>query len=348
MVLKHAVKNSYHATQASYLAGCLLYDKEQYEEATKYWEHAVALDSSHAYALRNLAIAYFDKYLDKRSARLCLEKAFSISRHPRILFEYQQLLKQSSCSIEERLSVYEHNAAIAKERDDSYLDWIMLLTNLQRYEEASTMISSRTFHIYEGGEGKLTKHHGWLYVLSGLSQWNAGDYDGALQSLNQALVVPKEYGEAKSWFAQEAHIHYFLGRILVAMGKDSQAITDAYKMASIPKSAVSEISLFRALALQQLNRYSEARMVLEEMLGKGQDMLDNLDRYAYFGVGSPTPTPFDYDIKKVNAIEGGILKAYALLGFGRLEEAETELERVRFYNRYDFRLNIYEIISKII
>lgn len=348
MVLKHAVKNSYHATQASYLAGCLLYDKEQYEEATKYWEHAVALDSSHAYALRNLAIAYFDKYLDKRSARLCLEKAFSISRHPRILFEYQQLLKQSSCSIEERLSVYEHNAAIAKERDDSYLDWIMLLTNLQRYEEASTMISSRTFHIYEGGEGKLTKHHGWLYVLSGLSQWNAGDYDGALQFLNQALVVPKEYGEAKSWFAQEAHIHYFLGRILVAMGKDSQAITDAYKMASIPKSAVSEISLFRALALQQLSRYSEARMVLEEMLGKGQDMLDNLDRYAYFGVGSATPTPFDYDIKKVNAIEGGILKAYALLGFGRLEEAETELERVRFYNRYDFRLNIYEIISKII
>lgn len=89
-------------------------------------------------------------------------------------------------------------------------------------------------------------------------------------------------------------------------------------------------------------------MVLEEMLAKGQEMLDNLDRYAYFGVGSPTPTPFDYDIKKVNAIEGGVLKAYALLGFGRFEEAEAELERVRFYNRYDFRLYAYGIISKIV
>lgn len=348
VVLEHAVQASYHPKQAAYLAGCLLYDKERYEKAVEYWEQAVALDHSHSYALRNLAIAYFDKCSDKRSARLCIEKAFILSEHPRILYEYQQLLKQSSCSTEQRLALYEQYSTIAKQRDDCYLDWIMLLTSMRRYDEARLMISSRTFHIYEGGEGKLTKHHGWLYALSGLSRWNEDDYEGALQFFGQALVIPKEYGEAKSWFAQEAHVYYLIGRLFEDMGKDSPTIMNAYETASIPKSAVSEISLFRALALQRLCRYSEARTVLREMLEKGQNLLDNLDRYEYFGVGSPTPAPFDYDIKKINAIEGGILKAYALLGFGRLEEAEAELDRVRFHNQYDFRLYAYGIILKII
>lgn len=348
MVLEYALKQSYLPKQAAYLQGCLLYDRERYDEAINAWEHVIALDSNHSYALRNLAIAYFDKCGDKRSSLLCIRQAFSISKCPRILYEYQQLLKQSSCPVEDRIALYEQHPTIAKQRDDNYLDWIILLTSVQRYNEARAMISNRTFHIYEGGEGKLTKHHSWLYLLSGLAHWDDSNQNETLRLLNHALEIPKSYGEAKSWFAQEAHVYYFLGRLYERMDKDPEVIRDVYETASQPKSAISELSLFRALSLQKLCRYSESRCVLNEMLVQGQSRLDNLDRYAYFGVGSPTPTPFDYDIAKINTIEGAILKAYALLGLGRLEEAESELDRVRFYDRYDFRLHAYGIISKYI
>lgn len=345
LVLQFALDNDYHAAEAAYLAGCLLYDKERYDEAIDKWERAIALEENYSYALRNLAIAYFDKKSDKRGARLCMEKAFALTNNARIFYEYQQLLRQSNFSSTHRLALYERNKELTKQRDDLYLDWIVLLCAEKSYEEAIKLIGNRTFHIYEGGEGKLTKQHSWLYVLYGLSLIQKEEYERAMEMFRQALVIPKQYGEAKSWFAQDAHIYFYMGELLQMMHGDQEEVEEAYKTASIAKSAVSEISLFRALALQRLHRYSEARIVLVEMLDRGESLLRNLDLYSYFGVGSVTPTPFDYDIKKTNSIEGSILKAFALLGLGRLEEAQAALTTVRFHNAYDFRLSVYEIIA---
>ena len=243
---------------------------------------------------------------------------------PRLLFEYQQLLKNSNVCPDERLAVYDRYPELLAERDDCYLDRIVLLCQKGRYPEAITAARAKHFHIYEGGEGNLTKQHAWRHVLYANELARAGKLAEAEQTYLDGVNMPKSYGEAKTFFNQEAHIYYYLGLLLEREGRVDEA-QKAFEEASVYKATVSELSLFRALALRKLMRFSQARQVLEEMLTSGEKLIRDCDLRSYYGVGSPTPMPFEYDIVRQNKVNGEILRAYALLGLGRREEAEAQL-----------------------
>ena len=84
--------------------------------------------------------------------------------------------------------------------------------------------------------------------------------------------------------------------------------------------------------------------MLNEMLDAGADMLKNSDRRAYYGVGAPTPMPFEGDIVKSNTVTGHILCGYALLGLGRRGEAQGEIDAAAKISPEDFRLYTFEQI----
>ena len=153
--------------------------------------------------------------------------------------------------------------------------------------------------------------------------------------------MPKSYGEAKTFFNQEAHIFYYLGALYEKKG-DSKKAVEAYEEAAIYKAAVSEISLFRALALKKLGKEDEAKLVLDEMLSVADNFIVNKDLRTYYGVGSPSPMPFEYDIEKNNLTDGYILKAFALLGYGKYDEAIETIEKARAINPYDFRIFAFD------
>ncbi|MBO4432675.1 MAG: DUF5107 domain-containing protein, partial [Clostridia bacterium] len=111
------------------------------------------------------------------------------------------------------------------------------------------------------------------------------------------------------------------------------------------KAAVSEISLFRALALKKLGEEGEAKAVLDEMLATAENFIVNKDLRTYYGVGSPSPMPFEYDIEKNNLTDGYILKAFALLGYGKADEANIAIEEARKLNPYDFRIFAFDRIK---
>ena len=100
--------------------------------------------------------------------------------------------------------------------------------------------------------------------------------------------------------------------------------------------------MFRALALRKLMRFSEAQTVLQEMLESGTNLLENKDLRSYYGVGSPTPMPFEYNIEKVNSVNGHILRGYALLGLGRKDEAEEEIAQAAAWSPNDFRIYAFD------
>ncbi|MBR5459421.1 MAG: DUF5107 domain-containing protein, partial [Clostridia bacterium] len=153
--------------------------------------------------------------------------------------------------------------------------------------------------------------------------------------------MPKSYGEAKTFFNQEAHIYYFLAKLYEITG-DKEMAERSYKEASVYKAAVSEISLFRALALKKLGEENEAAQVLEEMLASANNLITNCDLRTYYGVGSPSPMPFEYDIVKNNLTDGYILMAYALIGQGKLDEARKTIEKAREIKPYDFRIFAFD------
>ena len=345
LVLQNAIEIDGKGANAYYYLGCLFYDKFRYTDAATAWEACVANDPTHGKTWRNLALYYFDKANDAQKARTCLEKALEFKGDdPRLLLEYEQLLKNMNCSIEERLAVYEKYPELLRERDDCYLDQLTLICQTGDFKRAIDMAAKKRFHIYEGGEGKLTKQHAWMHTLYGKELSEAGKYDDAEQIFMNGVNMPKSYGEAKTFFNQEAHIFYYLAKLYATMGK-ADLEKNAYEQAAIYKAAVSELSLFRALALRELGREDEAKAVLDEMLAVAENFIVNKDLRTYYGVGSPSPMPFEYDIEKNNLRDGSILKAFALLGYGKLDEAEATMDTARKLDPHDFRIFAFDKIK---
>ncbi len=337
-VLRFAMQICPSGDNAPYYLGCLFYDKFDYDAAIALWERCIEKNEKHPKAFRNLALAYFDKKSDCLSAKLCMEKAIENKPNdPRLLFEYQQLLKNMNYSPRHRLNVYDRFNDLMLQRDDCYLDKITLKCMVGEYRDAIDMAKNRRFHIYEGGEGKLTKQHAWMHVLYGNELAAHGETTKAKQVYKDGINMPKSYGEAKTFFNQEAHIYYYLG--LLTNEKKY------FEEAAVYKAAVSELSLFRALALRKLMRFSEARGVLEEMMRTADNSIENCDLRTYYGVGSPSPMPFESDIVKNNLTDGYILKAYALLGLGKFDEADEYITKAESLSKYDFRIYAYKKIK---
>lgn len=342
-VLENAILKNSGGDNAYYYLGCLYYDRFAFEKATKLWEKCIALNPKHPKAFRNLALSYFDKKGDLLSAKMCMETALENKPDDsRLILEYQQILRNMNYSPEYMLKVYDKHERLMIQRDDCYLDKITLKCMTGEYKEAIEMAKHRRFHIYEGGEGKLTKQHAWMHVLYGNQLCKSGNFDEAERIYTDGINMPKSYGEAKTFFNQEAHIYYYLGKLLESEGKDASA---AYKEAAVYKAAVSELSLFRALALRKLQSFSEAKAVLDEMESVADNFIENCDMRTYYGVGSPSPMPFELDIKKNNLTDGYILKAYALLGMGKYNAADKYIEKARELTQYDFRIYAYDNIK---
>jgi len=343
-VLQYAIKKYNTDANVCYYLGSLFYDRFRYDEAIELWEEAIRRDPRHAKTLRNLALGYFDKRGDKRSAKICMEKAMEYRRDPRLLFEYQQLLKNMNVPPADRLAVYDAYPDLLRERDDCYLDRIVILCELGRYKEAIDAAKIKHFHIYEGGEGNLTKQHAWMHVLYANELAAQGNNAEAEKYYHDGVNMPKSYGEAKTFFNQESHLYYFLGCLLESEGRMEEA-EKAFREATVYKATVSELSLFRALAMQKLMNFSEAEAVLYEMIEAGEKLINDCDLRTYYGVGSPTPMPFENDIIKKNTVQGAIFKAFAFLGLGKRELAEEAMNMARSQDPYNFSVYAFDQIK---
>lgn len=302
--------------QAQYLLGCLYYDRMNYRAAREAWECSAKLNPSYAFTWRNLAQALFDHFDEREQARACLEKSLELSPdNARIVYELLQLYKNIQMSIEERLAFLERHQALVLQRDDCALDMIILYVQIGKYDRARELLMSRRFNIYEGGEGKLTRLHGWLYTLLGSKAMQEKDASQALQWFREALVFPANYGEGRHYSAQEGQIHYYAGLLLEAQG-DSEGAKSEWLAAANQPSHISEISFFAGKSLEKLGRVDEARALYSAMIADAEKRLATKELYGYFGVGMPSPLPFEVNIERQNSIPALLIKALGEKGLG--------------------------------
>ena len=210
--------------KAGYLLGCVYYDRMNYRAAVEAWRRSASQNPDSAPTWRNLAQALWDHMSKPDEARASLEKAHALAPdHARIVFELLQLYKNAGVSVRERLAFLEANESIVRQRDDCFLEMITLTVQTGDFEKARQMLLSKRFNIYEGGEGKLTRLHGWLYTLWAEREGRAGNTDKALRLLDQALVYPDNYGEGRHYSAQEAQIYCRAGDWLTEAGQMEKA-----------------------------------------------------------------------------------------------------------------------------
>ncbi len=327
-VLRRAMKLSPADAKAPYYLGNLLYDKRQYEQAIKLWEKSRKLDGRFSIVHRNLALAYHNRQHDLNKARRSMSRALLVNPNDaRLLFELDQLEKRANVEPAARLKRFDKFPKLIELRDDLCVERAALLNLLGRHDQAISLLSSRRFSPWEGGEGKVTEQWVMSHILRALGHLSHGQLDAAIVDLEAAKTYPDNLGEGKLPYAPDALANWLLGCVYEQMG-DARQAKEAFVAAADQRILPGEAWLFQAMAMQKLGRKSEARTLLARLRQAGNERLNAPAKIDYFAVSLPNMLVFDDDLGRRNQIDGRYLLAISQLGLGNRAAARKELCRV--------------------
>lgn len=335
LVLKYAIEHNADDATAPYLLGNLLYDKGQFENAFKYWSMSNELDGSNPIVHRNLALAYFNKLHDTDKAVYEMERAFRLANNSsRILYELDQLYKQTNFPVRKRLKLLYDNIELVNERDDLYTEYVTLLNCEGYYDKALKTINARRFHPWEGGEGKISTQY--KKALTGLAREciKNSDYESADNYLQLSLVYPENLGEGKLYGTLDNDIYYLLG--LTYENIDYIKSQEYYKMAMRGGNDLSsavyyndqppEMFFYQALAAKAVGDTKTARSKFNTLIYHGLEHMNDDIQIDYFAVSLPDFLIFDMDLNRKNRVSCSFLTALGYIGLDDILNAAKYID----------------------
>lgn len=338
LILQSALAFNNHDFVAAYALGNFWYDKRQYTEAIACWEQSLAANDQFPTVYRNLSLAYYNKLNDKQKALACMEKAFALdTADARVLMELDQLYKVTSASFEQRLALMDQYPDLVAQRDDLYLERITLYNNTGDYERARSLLASRRFHPWEGGEGKVVGQFLLCHLALAKEALLQEDHQRAIELLKALETYPKNLGEGKLYGAQENDIHYLLGSAYEGLSQSDKAL-EYFKLAtagiSEPVQAIyyndpqPDKIVYQALAWKKLGQPEKAEAIFKKFIDFGNSHMNDEIKIDYFAVSLPDMLVFDIDINQRNKVHCTYLIALGLLGLGETQQAAALLGKV--------------------
>jgi tetratricopeptide (TPR) repeat protein len=220
-------------------------------------------------------------------------------------------------------------------RDDLTVEWVLLHNLLGQPGEALHILMNHSFHPWEGGEGKVAAQYVASRIELAKRALAEGNYEDAINQLEQALVYPAHLGEGKLAGARDNHIHYFLGEIYRLAGASEQA-TVCFEKATLgtlePTSPMyyndqpPEMIFYQGMARNALGRLEEADAIFRSLVAYGQNHIDDEIQMDYFAVSLPDFLVFDTDLQERNRVHCHFVIGLGLLGQGKLADALREFD----------------------
>ena len=329
IILKGAVQRNPAAAKAHYYLGNLYYDKRRYQDAIKSWRRSIDLDDSFSIPLRNLGIAEFNVNHDPTAANSMFARAFKANpSDARLLYEWDQLKKRAGlASPAERMAFLSQHPTLVEQRDDLSVEFVTLLNQCGRYEDALDRIARRRFSPWEGGEGLVTAQYVHAHRALGMADLAAGRFKDALTHFEAARHYPTNLGEGKHLLTLERDLDFFSG--LAAKGSgDVQQAERYWATGAAHLPAPGFHSYFRARALAALGEERAAEEILRELSQFAANELTRAPKIDYFATSLPNLLLFEDDLEKRNRVEAMLLSALASDGLGDREKAVQLLRRV--------------------
>ena len=336
LALECAQRQQPFDSKAPFYLGNLWYDKRQYEDAIASWEKSVKLDKSFPTVYRNLALAYFNKQNEAVKALKALERAFQLdTTDARVFMELDQLYKRLGRPHHERLRFLESNLDLVEQRDDVYLEWVTLCNQNGQYLKAKSLIDTRQFHPWEGGEGKVSTQYQLCRIELAKELINENKIKEAIELLMQCLIYPMNLGEGKLYGTQENDVYYWLG---IAYEKSSQLekACQYWESATLgntePAAAIfyndqkPDKIFYQGLALIKLGRKVEACKRFNALISYGETHLNDTIKLDYFAVSLPDLLIWDDDLTYRNKVHCLYLLGLGYLGLGELAKAKKQLQ----------------------
>ncbi len=334
--------------KAPYYLGCLYYAARQYDLAIENWELSARLDPNFPTVWRNLALARFNKQNRQQEALEYMERAFHLDENDeRTLMELDQLYKRLHKPHAERLAFLQQYPELIKRRDDLVLEEATLLNMLGRYEEAKQLIDNRTFHPWEGGEGKVSGQYQMCrleiakrILTSSASKERGVDstaLDKAIRLLEECLVFPHYLGEGKLYGAQDNDFYYMMGIAHEMLGKDDKAkecFVEGTEGPTEPAAAMyyndakPDKIFYAALCYRKLGQEDKARSLFNKLINYGKQHLFEKQTMDYFAVSLPDLLIWEDSLDNKNVIHCKYMLALGYYGMGDRDKALKYLAEV--------------------
>lgn len=337
-VLEHVQQLNPEDGHAPYFLGNFYYDRRVYDRAARLWEKAIKLTPAYAMSYRNLAIAYYNKEQRPQAALNLLEKAFTLDpQNARMVFELDSLYEKMNRPLAERLAFLQAHQQLVEARDDSYIQMVKLLNETGQYAAAYHALMARTFHPWEGGEGKVSAQYEYALIELAKQDLAANNPTAAVDKLQKALVYPRSLGEGKLPIADNNIIDYYLGLAQQQLGDRLAAETywqRATKGLTEPTAALyyndqpADTIFYQGLAYAALGDEAKAKGRYFKLVTYGEKHLFDVIHKDYFAVSLPDALLFDEDSQKQNTIHCQYLMALGHLGLGDKEQAQALLKQV--------------------
>jgi tetratricopeptide (TPR) repeat protein len=251
----------------------------------------------------------------------------------RVLMELDQLYKRLNKEPRERLSFLEKHLNAVELRDYLYLELAALYNYLGEFEMAYELIMKRTFHPWEGGEGKVSGQYCYSLIEMAKQQLQLNQSTKAIALLEQAQVYPYNLGEGKLFGAQENDIFYWMACAYEEMG-NSQKANEFFTKATIGSFTLTAAIVYndpqpdklfyQGLAWCKLGEKGKATQLFERLVQYGKEHLNDAVKMDYFAVSLPDLLLFEDDLSKRNTIHCRYMLGLGLLGLGEFAKAKEE------------------------
>ena len=337
-VLQYAIAANPADDKAFYYLGNLWFGMRQYTEAIQAFEKSIFINRSCPTAHRNLSLLYFNKEQHPANALQALELAFSLDKNDaRILMELDQLYKRLNYSTERRLEILNEYNALVVQRDDLYLEKILLENSLGNYKTAKKMLEERIFHPWEGGEGKVVRQYLICHLELAKRAILENEFENALGLLKAAEQYPENLGEGKLLGTQENDIHYLQGCVYEMMGKYELArekFTQATEGISEPVQAIfyndpqPDKIVYQGLAWLKLGHPRKAEVIFHRLVEFADEHFNDDIKIDYFAVSLPDLLVFDTDLNEKNRNHCHYLKGLGELGLRNYTSSANYLKKV--------------------
>lgn len=329
-VLEHAIKTVPDNAWPCLHLGNLLYDRRRHREAISLWESCTQNEPNNAVAWRNLGIAYFNILRSPQKARSAYEKAFAAdSSDARILYERDHLWKRLGVAPKKRLRELQKYPSLVARRDDLTIELSRLFNLTGDHEAARSLIASRHFQPWEGGEGLALDQHVRTHLSLGKLELTKGNGAGALSLFEHALEAPKNLGEAKHLLANQADIYYFLGQAAQITGDRESAkqfwnrsATFVGDFQEMSVRQFSEMTFYSAMSLKSLRKLKRSERLLRNLLAFAKNLEKSEAKIDYFATSLPSMLLFEADLQADQTSAARFMQAQALAGLGKKQKAK--------------------------
>jgi tetratricopeptide (TPR) repeat protein len=212
-----------------------------------------------------------------------------------------------------------------------------------QYNDALTLLENRRFHPWEGGEGQVLRQFTRACLKLGQFALKNGDAKGALEYFEKSVNTPDNLGEKYHPLQAVAHINYWKGVALKALGKEAESIehflastNEEGDFIDMAVSAYSELTYYKALSLRELGKTEEAQKLLAEIKLFGERKLTAKAQIDFFATSLPLLLVFEDDLQKRNEVDAKYLIALAEFGLGNKVNSREIIKEVLQLNAMHF------------